>query len=146
MIYVRYFCGYIIYYGVCLVVLTYSLLVWSCTACPGRIFAKGCKGCVGVHVICLYSNLYNTYTYKASECKCAIIRLHCATSKSSLWNMEYVARGGAFECPRIYRTSVHVYIYTCTLYVYIHALVPAARSEHRLHHHGIGMACMKYVM
>ena len=45
----------------------------------------------------LYSN------YKASECKRTIIRLHCATSKSSLWNMEYVARGGAFERPRIYR-------------------------------------------
>ena len=33
----------------------------------------------------------------------------CATSKSSLWNMEYVARGGAFECPRIYRTHVGIY-------------------------------------
>ena len=50
----------------------------------------------------LYSNLY---TDKASECKCTIIRLHCATSKSSLWNMRYVAHGGAFERPRIYRTN-----------------------------------------
>ena len=41
----------------------------------------------------------NLYTYKASECKRTIIRLHCATSKSSLWNMEYVACGGALECP-----------------------------------------------
>ena len=47
-----------------------------------------------VRVICLYSNLY---TYKASECKHANIRLACDTSKSSLWNMGYVARGGAFE-------------------------------------------------
>ena len=31
--------------------------------------------------------------------KRAVIRLHCATSKS-LWNMEYVARGGTFERPR----------------------------------------------
>ena len=46
----------------------------------------------------------SVYTYKASECKHAIVRLHCATSKSSLWNIEYVARGGAFECPCIYRT------------------------------------------
>ena len=53
------------------------------------------------------------YTYKASECKHAIIRLHCATSKSSLWNMEYVAHGSAFEHPHIYRTSTC--IYTCTL-------------------------------
>ena len=35
------------------------------------------------------------------------LRLHCATSKSSLRNMEYVARGGAFERPRIYRTDIH---------------------------------------
>ena len=46
----------------------------------------------------------SVYTYKASECKHAIVRLHCATSKSSLWNMEYVARGGAFERLHIYRT------------------------------------------
>ena len=58
-----------------------------------------------VRVICLCSNLY---TYKASACKRTIIRLHCATSKSSLWNMEYVARGGAFEHPHIYCTNVHV--------------------------------------
>ena len=60
-----------------------------------------------VRVIWLYSSLY---TYKASECKHAIIRLHCATSKSSLWKMGYVARGGAFERPRIYHTST-MYIY-----------------------------------
>ena len=39
------------------------------------------------------------HNYKTSLCY----------SKSSLWNMEYVARGGAFECQRIYRTST----YTC---------------------------------
>ena len=59
-----------------------------------------------VCVICLYSNLY---TYKASGCKCAIIKLHCATSKSSLWNMGYVARGGVFERPRIYHTNINVF-------------------------------------
>ena len=48
----------------------------------------------------------SVYTYKASECKRTIIRLHCAASKSSLWYMGYVPQGGAFECPRIYRTSV----------------------------------------
>ena len=66
-----------------------------------------------VRVICLYSNLY---TYKASDCKHTIISLHCATSKSSLWNMGYVARGGVFECPRIYRTNV--YVSTC-IYMYL---------------------------
>ena len=50
----------------------------------------------------------SVYTYKASECKHAILGLHCAALKSSLWNMEYVARGGAFERPLIYRTSAHV--------------------------------------
>ena len=50
----------------------------------------------------------SVYTYKASECKRAIIRLHCATSKSSLWYMGYVPRGRAFERPRIYRTSTYV--------------------------------------
>ena len=55
-----------------------------------------------------------------SECKHAIISLHC---KSSLWNMEYVACGGAFERPRIYRTNrygrlvgqklQHTYVYKC---------------------------------
>ena len=53
--------------------------------------------------ICQYSNLY---TYKASECKHAIIGLHCATSKSSLWYMGYVPHGSDFERPRIYCTSV----------------------------------------
>ena len=57
--------------------------------------------CIGVRVICK-----SVYTYKASECKSTIIRLHCVTSKSSLWNMEYIARGG--ERPRIYRTSTNV--------------------------------------
>ena len=51
----------------------------------------------------------SVYVYKASECKSAIIRLHCATSKSSLWNMEYIARGGAFEHPRIYCTNMYVH-------------------------------------
>ena len=37
----------------------------------------------------------------------AIIRLHCATSKSSLWNMEYVARGGALNA---HASIVQVYI------------------------------------
>ena len=52
---------------------------------------------------------------KVSECKRAIIRLHCATSKCSLWNMEYVARGGAFERPRIYRTSTFMLVLSCVL-------------------------------
>ena len=68
-----------------------------------------------VCVIRLYSNLY---TYKASEYKHATIRLHSATSKSSLWNMRYVARGSAFERPHIYRTNlsnmhVHVHVWFC---------------------------------
>ena len=58
-------------------------------------------------------HLYN-YTYKASKCKCTIIRLHCATSKSSLWNMEYVARGSAFEHPHIYCTNLFI------MYIYIY--------------------------
>ena len=58
---------------------------------------------------CNFPVFKSVYTYKASECKCAIIRLHCATSKSSLWNMEYVARGGAFERPHIYRTIIYVH-------------------------------------
>ena len=37
--------------------------------------------------------------------KHAIKRLHCATSKSSLWYMGYVPRGSAVEHPRIYRTN-----------------------------------------
>ena len=64
----------------------------------GVQWTKLCKESVSEHchcftctfftaVICLYSNLY---TYKASECKRAIIRLHYATSKSSLWHMGYV--------------------------------------------------------
>ena len=67
-------------------------------------------GYVGVCVICLYS-----HPYKASVCKHAIIRLHRATPKSSLWNMEYVAHGGVFECPCIYRTSMYVRraVYVC---------------------------------
>ena len=51
------------------------------------------------------------YTYKASECKRTIIRLHCATSKSSLWYMGYVPLGGAFERSRICRTSMYVCMY-----------------------------------
>ena len=51
-------------------------------------------------------NLPVLYTYKASECKRAIIRLHC---KSSLWNTGYVDSGGAFECPHIYRTNEPVH-------------------------------------
>ena len=46
-------------------------------------------------------------TYKASH---AIIRLHGGTSKSSPCNMDYVARGGAFERPRIYRTYTYIYL------------------------------------
>ena len=55
------------------------------------------------------------YTYKASECKRAVIRLHCATSKSSLWYMGYVPCGGAFERPRIYRTSTLKCSHQCTV-------------------------------
>ena len=62
----------------------------------------------------------SVYTYKASKCKRAIIRLHCATSKSSLWYMEYVPRGGAFERPRIYRTS-NSYTMAAGLYGIYHA-------------------------
>ena len=66
----------------------------------------------------------------ASECKRTIIRLRCATSKSSLWDMGYVSRGGAFKCPCIYHTSKYTYcthVYTlklvcirtsCTVYNY----------------------------
>ena len=36
------------------------------------------------------------------------IRLHCAISKSSLWNMGHVACGSAFERPRIYCTNSFV--------------------------------------
>ena len=61
----------------------------------------------------------NLYTYKASKCKRTIIRLHCATSKSSLWNMGYVARVSAFEHPRIYRTNVHVYTCMCIYIVHV---------------------------
>ena len=61
----------------------------------------------------------SVYTYKASECKRTIIRLHCATSKSSLWNMEYVAHGSALECPRIYctklvTTCIHIHVDMCS--------------------------------
>ena len=39
------------------------------------------------------SNLpvFKSVYLQVSECKHAIIRLHCATSKSSLWNMGYAA-------------------------------------------------------
>ena len=53
----------------------------------------------------LYSN------YKASECKRTIIRLHCATSKSSLWNMEYVARDMTWV------VTVQCYCNLCVLHV-----------------------------
>ena len=35
--------------------------------------------------------------------------LHCVTSKSSLWDMGYVAHGGAFERPRI--VQIHTYVF-----------------------------------
>ena len=68
---------------------------------------RGDYGYVGARDLPVFKSVY---TYKASECKHTIIRLHCATSKSSLWNMEYVARGGAFERPRIYHTSTYVHV------------------------------------
>ena len=40
---------------------------------------------------CNLSVIKSVHTYKASECKRTIIRLHCAISKALLWNMEYVA-------------------------------------------------------
>ena len=47
--------------------------------------------------------------------------------KSSLWNMEYVACGGAFECPRICRTSIHVYLQQdtiqCCNYMYMYIIL-----------------------
>ena len=73
---------------------------------PWRLVV-GDYGYVGARDLPVFKSVY---TYKASECKRAIIRLHCATSKFSLWNMEYVARGGAFERPRIYRTSTYVHV------------------------------------
>ena len=60
-----------------------------------------------------------------------IIRLHCATSKPSLWNMGYVARGGAFERPHIYRTNIHVYhseFNACTCYMEIHVYSTPAKE------------------
>ena len=66
-------------------------------------------GDYGVHwSMCNLPVFKSAYTYKASECKRAIKRLHCATSKSSLWYMGCAPRGGAFERPRIYRTSLIV--------------------------------------
>ena len=55
--------------------------------------------------LCAICKSVYTCTYKASKCKRTSIRPHCAISKSSLWYMGYVPRGGAFECPRIYCTS-----------------------------------------
>ena len=49
------------------------------------------------------------------------VRNYKTTSKSSLWNMEYVARGGALECPRIYRTSTFVYI-RVHVHIYNHSI------------------------
>ena len=72
-------------------------------------------------VICLYSNLY---TYNASDCKCTIIRLHCATSKSSLWYMGYVPCGSATELPHIYRTNVYMYIaYIHVMHVHVYIYI-----------------------
>ena len=56
-------------------------------------------------VIYLHSNLY---TYKASKYKCAIIRLHCATYKSSLWYMGYVPRTVPLNA---HASVVQVYVY-----------------------------------
>ena len=67
------------------------------------------------------------YMYKTSECKHAIVRLHCATSKSLLWNMEYVARGSGFKRPHIYRTSTHLCL-ICT-YVYMTSLKQTVRCH-----------------
>ena len=79
----------------------------------------------------MYSNLY---TYKASECKRAIIRLHCATSKSSLWNMEYVAHGSAFERPCIYRTSIHIHVYKhMYMYMYMYIYTVSSFQIHYIH-------------
>ena len=95
-------------------------------------FTKLCKESVSEHcqcftlyvftaVICLYSNLY---TYNASDCKCTIIRLHCATSKSSLWYMGYVPCGGATELPHIYRTNVYMYIaYIHVMHVHVYIYI-----------------------
>ena len=38
--------------------------------------------------LCLNIRFARIYTYKASKCKHAIIRLQCATSKSSIWYIE----------------------------------------------------------
>ena len=61
-------------------------------------FIKLCKESASEH---------SMYTYKASKCKRAIIRLHCATSKSSMWYMGNVPHGSAFERPHIYHRSVY---------------------------------------
>ena len=56
--------------------------------------SQGTTGSVGVHS-CNLPVFKSVYIEGFPECKHAIIRLHCATSKSSLWNMGYVAHGGA---------------------------------------------------
>ena len=65
-------------------------------------------GYVGVHVVYLYS----VYTYRASERKRAIIRLHCATSKSSLWYMGYVPMAVPLNAHASV-VQVHLYFVYC---------------------------------
>ena len=57
-----------------------------------------------------YVKFKSVYTYKASECKRAIIRLHCATSKSSLWYVGYV--------PVVVPLNAHASI--VQVYIYMH--------------------------
>ena len=66
-----------------------------------------CKESASEHrfAVCILARLpVQTRNYKTS---------HCATSKSSLWYIGYVPRGGAFECPRIYRLTLYSAC-TCT--------------------------------
>ena len=67
--------------------------------------------------------------------------------KSSLWNMEYVARGGAFERPRIYRTSIYnthhtMYVYTC---IYLHHYVPGVVGASTCHESCHNSVCCKHL-
>ena len=68
----------------------------------------GLVGLRGTWSSCNLPVFNSVYTYKASVFKRTTIRLHCATSKSSLWYRGYVPRGGAFERPRIYRISMYI--------------------------------------
>ena len=63
-------------------------------------FTKLCKESVSEHCHCfsLYVCIQICILTRLPSAS-AIIRLHCATSKSSLWYMGYVACDGAFECP-----------------------------------------------